>query len=53
VGTPWGFWTPPEASIVYLVQKKFPKSFVAFGLHLVLIFCKTKTGQKTATGTGH
>ena len=36
-----------------LVQKKSPKSFDVFGLHLVLIFCEVKNKQKTATGTGH
>ena len=36
-----------------LVQKKYPKSFVAIGLRLVLIFCEVKNKQKTATGTGH
>ena len=34
-------------------RKKSPKSFVAFGLRLVLIFWKTKNRQKTTTGTGH
>ena len=33
--------------------KKSPKSFAAFGLRLVLIFCDVKNKQKTATGTGH
>ena len=53
-------WAPPGASgllpklLVFILSgKQSPKSFVAFGLHLVLIFCKTKIGQKTATGTGH
>ena len=57
---PGASWAPPRASgllpmlLVFLwSNKKSPKSFVAFGLRLVLIFCKTKTGQKTATGTGH
>ena len=36
-----------------LVQKKSTKSFAAFGLRLIWIFCKTKKGQKTGTGTGH
>ena len=57
---PGGSWPPPGSSgpvpkllVFILANKKSPKSFVAFGLRLVLIFCKTKTGQKTATGTGH
>jgi hypothetical protein len=57
---PGGSWPPPLASgllpkilVLVLSRKKSPKSFMAFGLRLVLIFCKTKTGQKTATGTGH
>jgi hypothetical protein len=33
--------------------KKSTKSFAAFGLRLIWIFCKTKTGQKTAAGTLH
>ena len=33
--------------------KKSPKSFAAFGLRLVLIFCEVKNKQKTATGTWH
>src|SRR3990172_10136101 len=36
-----------------LAQKNSPKSFAAFGLHLIWIFCKSKIGQKTATGTWH
>ena len=36
-----------------LVQKNSPKSFAAFGLRLVLIFCEVKNKQKIATGTGH
>ena len=36
-----------------LVQKISPKSFSAFGLRLVGIFCEVKNKQKTATGTGH
>ena len=55
---PGGSWAPPGSSglfpkLLVFILDKSPKSFVAFGLHLVLIFCKTKTGQKTATGTGH
>ena len=56
---PGGSWAPPGYSgllpkllVFFWSNKKSPKSFIAFGLHLVLIFCKTKTGQKTATGTG-
>jgi hypothetical protein len=33
--------------------KKSTKSFAAFGLRLIWIFCKTKTGQKTSTSTWH
>ena len=33
--------------------KKSAKTFVAFGLRLVLIFCEVKDKQKTATSTGH
>lgn len=33
--------------------KKTSKTFVAFGLHLVLIFSKNKNKQKTTTGTRH
>ena len=33
--------------------KKSPKSFAAFGLGLVLIFCEVKNKQKTTTGTEH
>ena len=44
---------PPKASKVCFFQKKSPKSFVAFGLHLVLFLLKAKNKQKTATGTGH
>ena len=48
-GTPWWlFWPPPEASSVFYVQKKSPKSFMAFGLRLVLIFCKTKKQAKNS-----
>ena len=62
--TPWlrpgGLWgpcgssgTPPKLPGFLYFQKKSSKSFVAFGLHLIWIFCKTKNKQKTATGTGH
>jgi hypothetical protein len=36
-----------------LAQKNFTKSFAAFGLRLIWIFCESKTGQKTTTGTWH
>jgi hypothetical protein len=36
-----------------LAQKKSTKCFAAFGLRLIWIFCNSKTGQKTATGTWH
>ena len=32
-----------------LVHKKSPKSFAAFGFHLVLIFCEVKNKQKITT----
>ena len=57
---PGGSWPPPGASgllpkllVLVMSRKISPKSFVAFGLCLVLIFYKTKNRQKTATGTGH
>jgi hypothetical protein len=57
---PGGSWPPPLFSgpvpkllVSLMSRKKSPKSFVAFGLCLVLIFWKTKNRQKTATGTGH
>ena len=57
---PGGSWSPPRSSgllskllVFFLPKKKSPKSFIVFGLRLILIFCETKTGQKTATGTGH
>ena len=43
----------PKLLVFVMSRKKSPKSFVAFGLRLVLIFWKTKNRQKTATGTGH
>jgi MFS family permease len=50
---PGGSWPPPLASgvlpkllVFILSRKKSPKSFMAFGLRLVLIFCKTKNRQK-------
>ena len=47
---------PPGAARAHYVPsgpKKIPWSFVAFGLHLVLISCDVKNMQKTTTGTGH
>src|SRR3990170_3139827 len=59
-GAPRGGVLPPGPPLVLLlpnrcllVQKKSPKSFAAFGLRLVLIFCEVKNKQKRATGTGH
>jgi len=53
LGAPWCLvgpwfiiWSSPEASGVSFVQKKSQKSFVAFELHLVLIFYETKNKQK-------
>ena len=52
--SPWGtFLVLLWPNRCLLVQKKSPKSFAAFGLRLVLIFCEVKNKQKTATGTGH
>jgi hypothetical protein len=57
-GTAW--WVFPTSSLpsgsflaltVASVPEKSTKSFAVFGLRLIWIFCKTKTGQKTATGT--
>jgi hypothetical protein len=57
---PGGWWAPWAASPIVLssygcllAQKKSRKSFASFGLGLIWIFCKSKTGQKTATGTWH
>jgi hypothetical protein len=57
---PGGWWAPWAASLIVLssyrcllAQKKSTKSFAVFGLRLIWIFCKSKTGQKTATGTWH
>ena len=57
---PGGCCPPRAASPVLLwtlgcllAQKKSTKSFAAFGLRLIWIFYKTKTGQKTVTGTWH
>ena len=36
-----------------LVHKNSPKSFVVFGLYLILIFCEVKNKQNTTTDTGH
>ena len=58
--TPW--WVVPSSrlpkvqpgpNIFLLVHKKYPQSFVAFGLRLILIFCDVKNMEKTATGTWH
>jgi hypothetical protein len=43
----------PKLLMFFWSNKESPKSFTVFGLCLILIFCETKTGQKTATGTGH
>jgi hypothetical protein len=60
LGVPWCFVVPtgllPGAFLAPKVSsgpKKSPKSFDAFGLRLVLIFCEVKNKQKIATGTGH
>ena len=59
-GAPW--WIvppsghPPSASLAHWMTsgpKKSPKSFVAFGLRLILISCNVKNMQKTTTGTWH
>ena len=44
-------WSPSKASRVSFILKKSSKSFVAFGLHLVLIAWKTKNKQKITTNT--
>ena len=43
----------PGPITFFLVHKKSPWSFVAFGLHLILISCDVKNMQKIATRTGH
>ena len=43
----------PKHPWCLVVQEKSLKSFVPFGLRLVLIFCKGKNKGKTATGTWH
>jgi hypothetical protein len=53
VGPTKVFWLLPKLPVFFMPKKKSPKSFTVFGLRLILIFCETKTGQKTATGTGH
>jgi hypothetical protein len=57
---PGVLWAPQASPLVLpwlpsclLVQKKSPKSFAAFGLRLIGIFCEVKNKQKTATGIGH
>ena len=59
-GAPWWVVLPSGHPQVLLwpilgdlVHKKSPKSFVVFGLRLILISCNVKNKQKTATGTGH
>ena len=41
------------STVVFWPKKKSTKSFAAFGLRLIWIFCKSKTGQKTTTSTWH
>ena len=59
-GAPW--WVvlpsglPSDTSLAHWMAsgpKKSTKSFTAFGLCLILIFCDVKNKQKTTTGTGH
>ena len=59
-GLPW--WVVPPSGhpqvllwpiMGVLVHKKSPKSFAVFGLYLILISCKVKNKQKTATDTRH
>ena len=59
-GAPW--WVVPPSGhpqvLLWsigslLAYKKSTKSFVVFGLRLILISCDVKNKQKTATGTGH
>jgi hypothetical protein len=45
--------TEVGSKLFLLVHKNSPKSFAAFGLCLVLIFCEVKNKQKIATGTGY
>ena len=58
-GVPWWVVLPSEHPSALLrpigfllVQKKSPKSYAVFGLHLILISYDVKNKQKTATGTG-
>ena len=44
---------PSQSFHGLLFPEKTPKSFVAFGLCLVLIFCIVKNKQKMTTGTRH
>ena len=44
LGTSLAHWLPSD-------PKKSPKSFVAIGLGLVLIFCEVKKQAKPTTGT--
>ena len=59
-GAPWWVVLPSElpsgTSLAHRVSsgpEKSAKSFAAFGLRLVLIFCDVKNKQKITTGTGH
>ena len=59
-GAPWWVSPPrgtPQVQLrpigFFLVQKKSPKSYAVFGLHLILISCDVKKKQTTAIGTGH
>ena len=58
-GAPWCLvgptGLPSGASLapkLYSGPKKSPKSFVAFGLRLVLIFCEVKNKQKQQLALG-
>ena len=48
-GTPLVLFRP---KLFLLVQKNSPESFAAFGLRLVLIFCKVKNKQKQQLALG-
>ena len=65
-GRAWASWRalvgaaplePPQgASLAHWMSSgpnKSSRSFVVFGLRLILISCDVKNKQKTATGTGH
>ena len=49
-GLPSGPFLAPKLSFG---PKKSPKSFAAFGLRLIGIFCEVKNKQETTSGTGH